>query len=414
MSEPFHRPPYPASSGPRRQLLRLRFDRRDELDFRADYEAGAMDPRLLLLIIALLMVAATPLYDRSLLLMPDAFTPIARSLQFGLEIPAILAAIFVTWNVKWRRWSAPACLLATVAVCTGVAAQRYVGANYGFFVPPVFPALIIAAALTVARLRFFYVVPWMAGVMIITTVLELWRFDAAPAAIYQCIANWMLFALTATGAYLLEHSARWNWYNGRLLEQQAARDALTDLPNRRHFDSMLLRLVREAIRERKNVALLMIDIDDFKAYNDLYGHPAGDECLRRTSRWLADNMRRPQDFCARLGGEEFGAVWFNASTRDAPRLAEELREGIARLAIPHAAARARRVVTASAGFVQLMAPGPEEAAESIAAELIERADRALYEAKRSGRSRMVISGPHPVLKSEASTVELPPEAGAQR
>jgi diguanylate cyclase (GGDEF)-like protein len=291
----------------------------------------------------------------------------------------------------------------------GLVAQRHYGAAYGFDVPLVFPALILTATFMVARLRLRAFLPWAVAGLTAATVEELTRTHGAPSSIYGCIANWMLFIMSVAGAWLLEHSFRASWLNGRRLEEQAARDALTELPNRRHFDAVLVRLVRQAVRERKSIALLMLDVDDFKAYNDRYGHPAGDECLRRISRWLGDSMRRPQDFCARLGGEEFGAVWFNASTRDAPRLAEELREGIARPGIPHGGARNRRVVTASAGFVQIVAPASEDKALAIAVELVERADRALYEAKRSGRSRMVISGPAPILRrDEQQTMELPP------
>ncbi|HKY93047.1 MAG TPA: GGDEF domain-containing protein [Nevskiaceae bacterium] len=394
----------------RSQLLRLRFEPRVESDFRKDYEAGATGARILLHVLAIAMVVSTVLYDRWLLGMPDGLAGIARALQFGLEVPVIALSLAIAWFYPLRRWSPVATVVAAMTMVAGMVAQRHFGAAYGFDVPLVFPALVLTATLTVARLRLRAFLPWAVGALATASVAELMRTHGSPSSIYGVIANWMLFTMSVAGAWLLEHSFRGSWLHGRQLEQQAARDALTDLPNRRHFDAMLVRLVREAVRERKSIALLMLDVDDFKAYNDRYGHPAGDECLRRISRWLGDSMRRPHDFCARLGGEEFGAVWFNASTRDAPRLAEELREGIARLGIPHGGARNRRVVTASGGFVQIVAPASEDKALAIAVELVERADRALYEAKRAGRSRMVISGPAPILRrdEESVTMELPP------
>lgn len=414
MSEPLPRSPLlPATGSEREQLMRLRFDRLVERDFRKDYEAGARNARVILHLLALAMVASTALYDRWLLGMPDAFAPAARAIQFGLMVPALLVSLLFAWAYRFRTWSEPATIVAMLAVVGGLALQRHFGARFGFDVPAVFPALALTATLTLARLRLFYLLPWVAAAVAGTTIAELVRTHGAPASVYGCIANVMLVAMSVMAAWFVEHSSRWNWLNGRQLEQQAARDALTGLPNRRHFDAMLVRLVREAARERKNVALLMLDVDDFKAYNDRYGHPAGDECLRQISRCLGENMRRPQDFCARLGGEEFGAVWFNASARDAPRLAEELREGIARLNIPHLAARARRVVTASGGFVQVVAPNSEDEAATLAADLIERADRALYEAKRAGRSRLVISGPSPVLRREDPQTEEIPSTGTR-
>jgi diguanylate cyclase (GGDEF)-like protein len=392
------------------QLLRLKFEPLVEADFRKDYEAGATSARIVLHLLAIAMVISTVLYDRSLLGMPDALTATARTLQFGLEVPVIALSLLFAWFFPLRRWSAAATIVAAMTMVAGMVMQRHFGAQFGFDVPLVLPALVLTATLTVARLRLHLFLPWAVGALSVATMEELTRTHGSAASIYGCIANWMLFTMSVAAGWLLEHSFRGSWLHGRQLEQQAARDALTELPNRRHFDSMLVRLVREAVRERKSVAVLMLDVDDFKAYNDRYGHPAGDECLRRISRWLADSMRRPNDFCARLGGEEFAAVWFNASTRDAPRLAEELREGIARLGIPHGGARNRRVVTASGGFVQIVAPASEDRALAIAVEMLERADRALYEAKRLGRSRMCVSGPAPIMRraDDPSTMEFPP------
>jgi len=148
----------------------------------------------------------------------------------------------------------------------------------------------------------------------------------------------------------------------------------------------------EAARERKTVALLLLDVDHFKSYNDLYGHPAGDEALRRIAAWLAQGVRRPQDFCARLGGEEFAAVWFNPMPPNARWLSEQLRQGIGALAIPHAQGVAG-VVSASGGLVELDPPTLDRPTQAVAEELMRRADRALYAAKAAGRDQLKVAEP---------------------
>lgn len=364
----------------------------DEGAFRSDYEDSARRPRLILHGLGVAMIAATPFYDRFLLQVPEAFVGISRLLQFGLQIPPILFAMWCTWYPPMRRWSAPATVLAMLLAGTGLSLQHVLGRSYDFHVPHEFVALSVAAVCMLGRLRLRYLLPWATLLIVSASVMQLYGLDFSSAAFYNVISIWMLFLLSAIAAYLLETSARENWRQRRMLETQAALDALTSLPNRRHFDRTLVQLLRQAARERKNIALMLLDVDHFKAYNDLYGHPAGDECLRRIARWLAESMRRPQDFCARVGGEEFAAVWFDARMDSAPVLAAKLRAGITELGIEHAGAGKRRVVSASSGFIQIVSPSTEDAAAAVAADMVDQADRALYEAKRAGRDRMVEVG----------------------
>lgn len=370
-------------------LARLRFTHDDELDFRRDYEAGALGARMTLFGLGIALIGATPFYDRFLLHMPESFAAFSRAMQFGLQIPALLIALFVTWNVRTRRWSAPTTVLAMMAVVMGLSFQQVIGPLHGFEVPHDLSVLAVAGTCLMARLRLAYLLPWAMSMMAIVSVMNLHSGAYSDGAFYDVISIWMLFLLAAIASYMLEYSARENWRQRRMLENQAAHDPLTGLPNRRYFDSTFVHLIRQAARERKNVALMILDVDHFKNYNDRYGHPAGDDCLRRIGRALGESMRRPQDFCARIGGEEFAAVWFDAQITSAPMLAEKLRAAVAELGIPHAASPTSAIVSASAGFAQLSCPSQEDAATEIAADLILRADRALYVAKRGGRDRLV-------------------------
>jgi diguanylate cyclase (GGDEF)-like protein len=160
-------------------------------------------------------------------------------------------------------------------------------------------------------------------------------------------------------------------------------DALTGIANRRCFDQTLDRTWRSAARRRLELALIMIDIDFFKPYNDRLGHPAGDECLQRVAKGLTDGLMRPDDFLAQYGGEEFAVILPQTDLAGALVVAERLRASIESLALPHPASPAATRITISQGIACAM---PERG--SALATLISMADEALYEAKRSGRNRV--------------------------
>jgi len=171
----------------------------------------------------------------------------------------------------------------------------------------------------------------------------------------------------------------------RELRRLSAQDSLTGISNRRHFDQTLAQEWRRALRARRPLALILFDIDYFKQYNDVYGHQAGDECLRTVAGNLARHARRPGDWVARFGGEEFGVVLSETDGLGAVHLAEQMRAAIEALAIPHAGSAVGRAVTISAGVASMV---PDLASGDLG-ELVQWADAALYEAKRQGRNRVV-------------------------
>lgn len=158
-------------------------------------------------------------------------------------------------------------------------------------------------------------------------------------------------------------------------------DPLTELANRRLFDDFLKQRWVAAAEAEQPIAMLMIDIDHFKGFNDTYGHPAGDECLKRVARTLKASLREQEDLPARFGGEEFALVLPNRDENAALALAERVHKVISDLAIPHAASP-RKFLTVSIGIA---AEHPASTAHDARSLLI-RADRALYAAKRAGRN----------------------------
>jgi diguanylate cyclase (GGDEF)-like protein len=172
--------------------------------------------------------------------------------------------------------------------------------------------------------------------------------------------------------------------DNRKLASQAARDGLTGLLNRRSFDEALSREFRRSKRESRPLGLIMLDVDKFKSFNDLYGHPAGDACLRSVSAAITGMLQRPGDCAARYGGEEFAILLPNTDEAGAIEVAERIRLAARALKRQHAGTRAN-CVTISAGAASVV-PG---AALASADGLVQTADRALYAAKRAGRDQVV-------------------------
>ncbi len=168
------------------------------------------------------------------------------------------------------------------------------------------------------------------------------------------------------------------------LERLAACDGLTGIANRRSFDEKLNLEWLRARRDKTLVALLMLDVDHFKLFNDHYGHQAGDECLRRIAECLAALVFRPGDLVARYGGEEFAMVLPSNDSNGALMIAQRARDAVRALAIPHAHSPFG-VVTVSIG----VSSGVPESGVSHDA-LVKAADSALYQAKRVGRDRAAV------------------------
>ena len=167
------------------------------------------------------------------------------------------------------------------------------------------------------------------------------------------------------------------------LARLANQDGLTGLANRRHFDQSLLAEFSRAQREESSLGLVLIDVDFFKQYNDIYGHVAGDECLRKIGKVVGYSMRRPGDLAARYGGEEMVVLLPGTDMQGALAVAEGVRQAVQSLGIEHSG-NPLGVVTASVGVAAFM---PMHL-ENLPVELVELADRALYKAKASGRNQV--------------------------
>jgi diguanylate cyclase (GGDEF)-like protein len=187
------------------------------------------------------------------------------------------------------------------------------------------------------------------------------------------------------GSYFFEYSERETFIAQGLLEDIAERDFLTGLLNRRAFSQQAGRSWRHAIRIPQPVAVLMLDVDFFKNYNDHYGHAAGDLALQAVASALDLHARRPLDVLARYGGEEFIGLWVDVSQEAILALAERIRAAVQALALSHQYSAVASEVTISIGVAFVLAPqlGGLEEAQRLA-------DGALYQAKEQGRNRVVL------------------------
>jgi diguanylate cyclase (GGDEF)-like protein len=185
----------------------------------------------------------------------------------------------------------------------------------------------------------------------------------------------------ASVAYMHEKTSRLRFLEAALLREMVARDGLTGIQNRRMFDQHIQRVWSQAVRDTQRVAVLLVDIDCFKDYNDRYGHQAGDECLRAVAVSLSQCARRPMDFVARYGGEEFALVLPDTGSEEASVIAEQARLAVMDLGLiaPIPAGQ----VTVSAGCAT-----NEQNTLTTPNALVQAADAALYDAKRAGRNRV--------------------------
>jgi diguanylate cyclase (GGDEF)-like protein len=170
-------------------------------------------------------------------------------------------------------------------------------------------------------------------------------------------------------------------FRNDLLERYANQDSLTGVANRRCFDLALDAEWRRAIRDKQKLALVMVDVDCFKQYNDVYGHSEGDRCLRRVAQTMAHVLTRPGDLLARYGGEEFAAILPETDLEGALWLGERLRNAVMELHIPQQRPDHHQEVTISVGCASAH-PSPNLPCHS----LLQAADEQLYLAKQAGRN----------------------------
>jgi len=263
--------------------------------------------------------------------------------------------------------------------------------------------LIVMFGNIVLRLRFWHAfsVSWLTFFIYVLTVTRIEPMPP-PVMVNSSVVLFAAIIISLIANYQMEHDRRVDYLRELLneietirlemskveLEHLSSSDVLTGLANRRHFDASLDREWRTAIDYRSPLSLLFIDVDDFKAYNDHYGHLPGDVCLQKIAAAIRDNIRRPHDLCARFGGEEFVVLLANTSQEKACQIAENIRNSVEQERLPHNHSRVSPYVTISIGISSLI---PQAGMNQNL--LVERADNALYRAKELGKNQTQIFVP---------------------
>jgi diguanylate cyclase (GGDEF)-like protein len=389
----------------RNGFRRLRFVPLLESAFQQHHAQHAVGQRLLMLVIAAILVAAMPFVDGWLLNPPEAFMQQARWVQFGLMLPAILLAAACTADRRLRRFADPLGVIALLVVVGGWTYQRYIGLQMGYAVPAILIGVVLAAVFALAGLMFWAVAP--AGVLglLVYAMVEIGTQDSASVSWYDIVGLFLLALVTGLAGYLREHSERANWLRNKLLEQLALRDSLTGLLNHRSFRQLYRQTVNLARREKRPLLIAAIDVDRFKPFNDLYGHPSGDDCLVRITQLFRRFSQRSVDLVGRVGGDEFALVWYDIDEAAARSRLEALRREVEELAIPHRGhgTQEASVVTISVGATWLKPDDPTDADQ-----VFERVDAALYGAKRTGRNLVVWEDRTTVVAAESAAARGAP------
>jgi len=298
----------------------------------------------------------------------------------GVVIPACLALALTSWSRLYERLYLPAArfLLPVIATVSAIGiADRNVGGH---------PDLLYF--LTSLSIAIFFLGGQHFREALLTNVFMVGTLGLAlahagwPAAVILYSLT-VLVITSAGGAFVyqgVERQLRTSFLERGLLGEMVGRDGLTGLKNRGAFDDDYARLWQQAVRDQRSLALLLIDVDHFKPYNDRYGHQAGDRALQRVAQVVQRCARRPLDIAARYGGEEFLVALYDLDAGHAREIAEQLRENVQGLGIQHDDSPAG-TVTASIG-VSIVSPGPDCSPEGA----VQMADEALYAAKRGGRN----------------------------
>lgn len=371
----------PLAPTTRHGVLR-RFPPRMEAEYRV-FQDTALKPRLRWAMgAAVVVLGVCAVLD--VVMMPRAILAEVLAMRIGLMVLPPLLALLASLRVQSGRvlhllagW---ACLNAGLGAVVLVVRTRVLGMPVDY--EGVLLLLMYVYGCGAMRLRT--AVACGTTICVAYPLAEAWAGlppDALQARTLFIVTTNVIGMVTA---WILDQEARGNFLVARQLRGMAHVDFLTGLPNRRDFSERIEAAWKQASAERRPLAIALVDVDWFKAYNDRYGHPAGDRVLRAVAQVLARHASGSGDLVARLGGEEFVCVWYGATAGAARAAADAIHADIAALGVPHAGSDAGRL-TLSIGL-HVVVPRPDQSR----ADALYQADQALYAAKAAGRNTTVL------------------------
>jgi diguanylate cyclase (GGDEF)-like protein len=321
-------------------------------------------------------------------------------IRYAVVCPTVTAGLAFTYASHLRRFMQPVISFVMLVGSFGIVAMVYFDPTpaKNYYYSGIL--LLIMGAFTFVSLRLLYAISWaLATVLAYEAVAIFANHTDLNILVQNTFSVIATIIIGSFSNYLMENYLRRDFLNSLLLAHEnrqlqiashelrrlSISDALTNLGNRRHFEFTIDQEWNRAMRTQTPISLVMLDIDFFKNYNDNYGHQAGDTCLRLVAEKIGGFAKRPGDTSARYGGEEFALLLSGTELIQAGTVAEACRASVESLKIPHNHSEVSQVVTVSAG-VATMIPN----IHSNRRALIEAADKALYQAKRDGRNRVVL------------------------
>lgn len=383
------------------QLLRqgfrgLRFPQPLEAQFRLDHRNESHRLVRMGLWVAITTTLGFAFIDHSML------EPVNRApdaIRFGLQLPMLLICLLATVRRIYLRYY-------EIAIQFGAPAFGIGSVLMASYASPDNIALVGARLLLVAFFCYFMTGLRMnqalrCNAIVLGALLCVGAAGMVPAPIATYLGFALLCAniIGCTGAYALEKVSRTSFLERLTLEELASRDGLTQLLNRQTFEARAQAVWPRAAAAERGAAVLMIDVDYFKRYNDHYGHQAGDECLRRVAHSVRTALDLNQDdLLGRYGGEEFIALLFDRTHTEVEAVAQRIVQGVTLQNLPHADSEAHNLVSVSVGAA--LHAGPLPNAYNAVAQV---ADKALYLAKHQGRNRRIVLQAHLLPQAESPT-----------
>ncbi|MDR3418876.1 MAG: GGDEF domain-containing protein [Nevskia sp.] len=346
--------------------------------------------RLSYYLVVALLFAAEPVFGPALLGVPPDLGGLVESLGLGVIVPLCLVAAFIDLTPLPRRITSTVHTIVIPAFWFALLLMQRASRAEQFYFPP---EVLGIAMLCAAMLCGFNMRRMLVAITLFTAldILSEWH-SRSPAQVFfmDVLLIAVLGVAAAAGAFFMEVLQRRLWLAGELAKVVARTDHLTGLMTRAEFNHRFAEVLATAERQRRPVAVMLIDLDNFKSINDRCGHIYGDDVLRRVGAAILDTARRPLDIQARYGGEEMVIVWYDCGEAAASTLASQVLQAVRGTELPAPTTGAAPKLTLSAGVVVLV---PDLATRPW--DTLRAADDLMYEAKRSGKDRYLLKSPRP-------------------
>ena len=344
------------------------------------------ESRTLIRVVAVVALVLAALRGADQILL-GSWTPFQLSV-YGVVITASVLLSAIAWSPWYQRLYSP-CAQVLIPLRGSLIAFMVAGvAARGQLESLMLLPLLMVGPFLVFGLKF------RTAAITVTLTISVYATAAAiyglplPLIVRSCSLLIVVAAACGVVARTLERSARTRFIDTHAMAELAQQDALTGVKNRRVFDEHLERIWQLAVEKGRCIAILLVDVDHFKAYNDRYGHQAGDRALKRVAEMLQMFVTRPNDLLARYGGEEFAVLLYDVDAVAAEKAAAQMCKAVAATGIEHRDSRLGQVVTISVG-VGLVEPTSDRRARGA----LQLADEALYQAKTMGRNRVEVLDP---------------------